>query len=103
MALGKQLVDGIYKEEIHKTAVKHVKGVYTDNRNYKIACRFHYHFFIKGLKYERTLTELHKEFDLGELTIAQLIMKGRDHLEALKNEKADCKMLQKRFPYFNWY
>lgn len=103
MALGQQLVNEIFKEEIQKTAVKHVKGVFTDNRNYKIACRFYYHFYIKGLRYERTLTVLHAEFDLSELRVAQLIMAGREHLEQLKTEKADCKTLQKRFPYFNWF
>lgn len=103
MARGHSLANEIYKEEIQKTAAKHVKGVFTDNRNYKIACRFHYHFYIKGLRYERTLTVLHQEFDLSELRIAQLIMSGREYLEQLKAEKADGKTLQKRFPYFNWF
>jgi hypothetical protein len=103
MALGQQLANDIYREELHKTATKHVKGVFADNRNYKIACRFHYHFYIKGLRYERTLTVLHQEFDLSETRIAQLIMAGREHLEQLKAEKADTKMLQKRFPYFSWF
>jgi hypothetical protein len=102
MALGQELTNNIYKEEVQKTAVKHVKGIFTDNRNYKIACRFHYHFYIKGLRYERTLTVLHQEFDLSETRIAQLIMAGRQHLEQLKADKADGKALQKIIPYFNW-
>ena len=103
MALGQQLVNEIFKEEIQKTAVKHVKGVFTDNRNYKIACRFYYHFSIKGLRYERALTQLHTEFDLSELRIAQLIMNDREYLKKLNDEKPDGKALQKRFPYFNWF
>jgi hypothetical protein len=61
MALGYQLVTQIFKEELSKTEIKHVKGVFTDNRNYKIACRFYYHFSIKGLRYERALAQVHTE------------------------------------------
>jgi len=103
MALGAQLVNEIFKEEVNKTAAKHVKGVFTDNRNYKIACRFYFHFSIKGLRYERALTQLHNEFDLSELRIAQLLMCDRDYLKQLNDEKPDAKALQKRFPYFNWF
>lgn len=102
MSLGQQLANEIFKEELQKTSVKHIKGAFTDNRNYKIACRFYYHFSIKGMRYERALMQLHTEFDLSELRIAQLIMRDREHLKKLNDEKPDVKSLQKIIPYFNW-
>ncbi|MDB5029728.1 hypothetical protein [Mucilaginibacter sp.] len=102
MALGAQFANSIFKEDINKSTEKHVKGCYTDNRNYKIACRFYYYFNIKGLRYERTLTVLHDEFDLSELRIAQLIMGAGDHLEKLKQDNADKKYLANKLPHYNW-
>ena len=102
MALGKQLFSEIYEEKLNKTNVPHVKGVYTGNRNLKIACRFHYWYNIKGLKYECVLTVLNQEFDLSETRIAQLIMNARDHIKGLKNDNADRKYLAAKYPYFNW-
>lgn len=102
MALGKQLVNSILSTEINKSANKHVKGVFTNDRNYKIACRFYYHFSIKGLQYERALSELNKEFDLSELRIAQIVMLERDNLKKLKNDRADKKYFTAKFPHYNW-
>lgn len=102
MALGKQLVNSILSTEINKSANKHVKGVFTNDRNYKIACRFYYHFSIKGLQYERALSELNKEFDLSELRIAQIVMLERDNLKKLKTDKADKKYFTAKFPHYNW-
>lgn len=102
MALGSQFTQKIFEENIHKTNNKHTKGVFTGERNYKIACRFYYHFSIRGLRYERALFELNKEFDLSELRIAQLIMQSGDHLEKLKKDKADKKYLANKLPHYNW-
>ncbi|WP_295675740.1 hypothetical protein [uncultured Mucilaginibacter sp.] len=103
MALGQQLISAILSEDVNKKAVKHLKGGYTVDRNYKIACRFYYHFTLVGLKYERCLEILNVEFNLSELRIAQLIMLERDSLSQLKKANTDRKVLQKKFPYFNWY
>jgi len=102
MALGKQLVNSILCTDLNKSENKHVKGVFTNERNYKIACRFYYHFSIKGLQYERALIELNKEFDLSELRIAQIIMLERDSLEQLKKDKADKRYFTAKLPHFNW-
>lgn len=101
-ALGKQLISNLLTDPLNKTAVKHVKGVFTDSRNYKIACRFYYHFYIKKIQYETVLTTLNDEFDLSELRIAQLIMEGRDNLKQLKDGNVDVKTLQKKYPFYNW-
>lgn len=103
MSLGKQLISNLLTEPLSKSDTKHVKGIYTGNRNYKIACRFYYHFTIKGLQYERALAALHDEFDLSELRIAQLIMEGRDSLKELKDNKADSKYLKIKFPFYDWH
>jgi len=103
MSLGKQVISSLLVDPINKTDAKHVKGIYTGNRNYKIACRFYYHFTIKGLQYERALTALNNEFDLSELRIAQLIMEGRDTLKELKDIKADGKYLKVKFPFYDWH
>jgi len=102
MSLGNQLINKILPESLTNSGIKHAKGVFTGERNYKIACRFYYHFSIIGLKYERALAELNKEFDLSEIRIAQIIMISRDHLEQLKQDKADKKYLAKKLPHFNW-
>ena len=103
MPLGHQLIAQILPEDTRQTASKHVRGVYTSNRNYKIACRFYYYFTIKGLKYERSIGHLHEEFDLSPLRLEQLIMQERETLAGLRDDKADSKYLQKKIPYFNWY
>jgi hypothetical protein len=103
MALGHQIVTTILSEDLKKGTVKHQKGVFTSERNFKIACRLYYHFSIKGLRYDVALTRLNEEFDLSELRLAQIIMNERDNLEKLKKSNADSKFLQKKFPYFNWY
>ena len=102
MALGTQFVNKILPEEINKTDGKHVKGVFTGERNYNIACRFYFHFTIKGMRYERCLAQLNKEFNLSELRIAQLIMMSGDDLERLKKNKVNKKYLAKKLPHFNW-
>jgi len=102
MALGTQFAQSILGEELNKSTVKSVKGIYTADRNYAIACRFYYHFTIKGLRYERCLSELQKEFNLSELRIAQLIMDEGDSLEKLKAEKNVRKFLTTKFPFYNW-
>lgn len=102
MPLGQNIAQSILKEKINKTTAKHVKGVFTSERNYKIACRFYFHFTIKGLRYERCLTELNTEFDLSEIRIAQIIMLERNNLEKLKQQKADKKYLTAKIPHYNW-
>ncbi|MDP9076278.1 MAG: hypothetical protein M3O71_02545 [Bacteroidota bacterium] len=102
MALGQQFANKILPDEVTKSAKKHVNGMFTGERNYKIACRFYYHFQLKGLRYERTLTELNKEFDLSELRIAQIIMDQGDSLKALKEANADKKFLASKLPHYNW-
>jgi hypothetical protein len=102
MLLGSQLVTSILSDDIRKTSVKHVKGVYTKERDYAIVCRLYYHFKINGRNYDKALELLNKEFYLGETTIAQIIMRERDALETLKAAKADRKYLSKELPHYNW-
>lgn len=102
MALGTQFANNILGEELNKTAIRHVKGVFTSKRNYKIACRFYYYFTLKGLRYERCVTALHEEFDLCETRIAQLIMENGDHLKKFAMEKPDRKYFAKEMPHYNW-
>jgi hypothetical protein len=105
MALGHQVVTKLLSSDLNNTGVKHVKGVFTDVRNYKIACRLYYHFSIRGLQYTRAITELHKEFDLSETRIAQIIMlqASTDALKSLKALNPDRKYFQNKFPYYNWF
>jgi hypothetical protein len=102
MALGQQFANTILGDDLKKGTVKHQKGVFTSERNYAIACRFYFHFQIRGLRYDRALGELNKEFWLSELRLAQLIMQEGKSLEALKAAQADTKILQKKFPHFSW-
>lgn len=102
MALGKQFADKIYGNDLNKSTVKHQKGAFTNERNYAIACRFHFHFEIRGLRYDRALAEVHKEFYLSELRIAQLLMTQGDSLKALKAANTDVTVLKKKLPHFSW-
>ena len=102
MALGSQFVNSVLPEPITKSTLKHKKGVFTGDRNHAIACRFYFHFTIIGLRYERCLTQMNKEFFLCELRLAQIIMQQGDSLEALKQQNADRKALAKIYPHYNW-
>lgn len=103
MALGQQLITNILSDPLKRSDVKHVKGVFTKQRDNAIVCRLYYHYKIKGLRYDVAIGELNKEFYLGETTLAQIIMRERDILEKLKADEADRKYLQKLIPHFNWY
>ncbi|QEM13461.1 hypothetical protein [Mucilaginibacter rubeus] len=103
MQLGHQLITNLLSDPLDKTNVKHVKGVYTQERDFAIACRLYFHYKIKGLRYDVAIEILNKEFYLGETTLAQIIMRKRDTIEELKNLKADSKYLQKQLPHYNWF
>jgi hypothetical protein len=62
MALGQQFAQKILIDDLNKSTVKHKKGVFTNDRNYAIACHFYYHYKLRGLRYDRALAELNKEF-----------------------------------------
>lgn len=103
MQLGHQLVTKILSEDLTKTGVKHVKGVFSQRRDYAIVCRLYYHYKIKGLRYDVAVETLTNEMYLGETTLAQIIMRERDTLEELKRVQADCKYLQKKLPHYSWF
>jgi len=103
MQLGHQLITSILSEPLQKSDVKHVKGVFTQERNHAVACRLYFHYKIKGLRYDVAICELSKEFYLGETTLAQIIMRERDTINKLKEDQADRKYLQKLIPHLNWY
>jgi len=102
MALGSQLITSILTDPLERTTNKHVKGIFTQQRDYAIVCRLYYHYKLKGLRYDVAIETLNKEFYLGETTIAQIIMRERDALEKLKADQADSKYLQKKLPHYNW-
>lgn len=102
MALGQQVVNSILADDLKKTNVKHVKGVFSDKRDYALMCRLYYHFKIKGLRYNVAVERLSQELYLGETTIAQIIMKERELLEQLKHVAADRKFFEKKLPWYNW-
>jgi hypothetical protein len=103
MQLGHQLVTKILSEDLKKTDVKHIKGVFSEQRDFAIICRLYYHYKIKGLRYDVAINTLNKEFYLGETTLAQIIMRQRDALEELKAQQADRKYLQKELPHYSWF
>ncbi|WP_295795168.1 hypothetical protein [Mucilaginibacter sp.] len=103
MLLGNQFVAGILSEpELKKSNVKHVKGVFTENRDKAVVCRLYYHYNIKGMRYDVALATLNQEFFLGETTLAQIIMREGDLLKKLKADEADKKYLTNLFPHYNW-
>ena len=103
MLLGNHLVTSILSEgELKKTAVKHVKGVFTENRDKAVVCRLYYHYKMKGLRYDVAIAMLNQEFYLGETTLAQIIMRERNLLEKLKSDEADRRYLSNLFPHYNW-
>lgn len=102
MALGHKVVTKVLANELKKTGAKHVKGIYSKERDYAIMCRLYYHFKIKGLRYDIAVELLSKEIYLGETTIAQIIMSERETLEKLKELNADRKYLEKELPWYNW-
>ena len=102
MALGHQLVTKILTDDLVKSDVKHVKGVFTKQRDYAIVCRLYYHYKLNGLRYDVAIGLLNREFYMGETTLAQIIMRERDALEKLKADQADRKYLQKILPHYSW-
>lgn len=100
--LGNQLITKLLADDLTRTEVKHVKGVFTAERNYKIACRLYYHFNMKGLRYDVAIERLHNEFNLSETRLAQIVMEQAPVLKELKEGKTGAKELQRLFPYFNW-
>ena len=87
MALGQQLITSILANELKRSNEKHVKGIFTDQRDKAMVCRLYYYYKVKGLRYDIVVGILSKEFYLGETTIAQIIMKERDLLENLKKKR----------------
>jgi hypothetical protein len=103
MQLGHKTVTTILSEPLKKTAVKHVKGIHTKQRDNAIVARLYYHYKLKGLRYDVAIAELSREFYLGETTLAQIIMRESEVLEILKKAKADRKYLQKAHPHYSWF
>lgn len=100
--LGHQIVSDILADKITNTNAPHVKGVYTEDRNFAIMCRLYYHYELKGLRYDKAINMVHKEFFLSETRITQLVVEGRADLTRFKAEKADKKYFAARFPHYNW-
>ncbi|WP_158557184.1 hypothetical protein [Mucilaginibacter conchicola] len=44
--LGHQVMTTILSDNLSNSGQKHAKGMFTGNRNHKIACRLYYHFSI---------------------------------------------------------
>lgn len=103
MATGLKVITQILSEPLTRTKVKHVSGIFKEQRDYAVACRLYFHYKIKGLRYDVAVENLNKEFYLGETTLAQIIVRQRDVIEELKNLKADRKYLQSKLPHYNWY
>ena len=102
MALGQNFATGILLDTATKSGIKHKRGVFTGDRNGAIASRFYFHFKLRGMRYDRVLAELNKEFYLSELRIAQLIMQSDEKINYLKAKNADIKYLANQYPHFNW-
>lgn len=103
MKLGQQLITKLLTEDFKpETRPKHLKGIYTTERDKAIIARLYYHYKIKGMRYDFALSTLSVEFYLGETTLAQIIMRGRDLLEKLKEEKTGSRELSAKFPHYNW-
>ena len=102
MALGKQVVAKIFQDDVKSSNVKHVKGIFTHQRDYAIICRFYYHYKLRDLRYEVAVNKLSEEFYLGETTIAQIVMRESNMLERLKAENADKKHLNSLLPHYSW-
>lgn len=102
MLLGHQTVISILSQDLKRSNVKHVKGIFSTKRDYAIVCRLYFWYKINGKNYEKAVEKLSEEFYLGETTIAQIIMRERETLELLKSKEADRKYLQNKLPHYNW-
>ena len=100
--LGHQMVSDILTDKTTNTNLPHVKGIYTDERNFAIMCRLYYHYQLKGLRYDKAISMIQKEFFLSETRITQLVLDRRDDLVKFKAEKASKKYFIALFPHYNW-
>jgi hypothetical protein len=103
MQRGLITISGILTDDLKKTTVKHVRGVFSKQRDHAVMCRLYYHFKIKGLRYDVVISLLNQEFYIGETTLTQIIMRERDLLEKLKSHDADRKYFQKELPHYSWF
>ena len=71
-------------------------------RNYKLIARFYWYNSIIGLKFEKCIEQLEKEFDLSLSRIADLITENVCYLSDFETKKPNEKELKKIIPFFNW-
>ena len=81
---------------------KHRKGLFTDERDNTLASRFYYHSSLKQLNLEASVDNLVREFHLSGNVIIQRLSARTDYLKQLKANKTTAKMLQKKYPFYNW-
>lgn len=71
-------------------------------RRCKMASRYYFHAHVRRLRYDDSLLNLHKEFDLMPDTIIKELDKSYDHIKQLIDGKVTTAELRKQYPYFNW-
>ncbi|WP_434981555.1 hypothetical protein [Daejeonia sp. YH14] len=71
-------------------------------RNYKLIARFYWYNSIVGLKFEKCIEELEKEFYLSNSRITDLITENAQSLSEFETKKPNEKELKKEIPFFNW-
>ena len=71
-------------------------------RDHKLAARFYWYSCIIGLKFERCLFHLEKEFDIRGTTIQELITKNSDLITQMEMRDIDTQFLKSLFPFMNW-
>jgi hypothetical protein len=99
---GQKSLMAIVSNEVKLTSEKHLKGVYTDERDDALACRFFFHGHLGGKRYDICLDELRREFFISELVVSQRLMKRQAFLKQLRLDNINARDLQKRYPFFNW-
>lgn len=100
MIRGNRAIVSIISDDL--TAEKHVKGESMNDRDTAIACRFFYHGYLIGKRYDVCLAALSKEFFLSENVIIQLLMKQQDFLKKLRSNNTTAKDLQKLYFFYDW-
>src|SRR5690606_10612245 len=72
------------------------------DRNNLLAHRFYYYDAIKGLKSERCLEELEKEFFLSQRRLIDLIYEIGDLITEVRQQRPSVRELEKMYPWLNW-
>lgn len=71
-------------------------------RNEHIAYRWYYWGEIRGLRYDRCLQALEREFYITEARLIVILNGLTEELKQIMEEKPDVKTLRERVPHLNW-